>query len=263
MTLDRATRTLATVAANPAVLYAVRSRAARGLGTSNSPVAQLGSGELTLLASGKVTPAAARQPFFVEARAAAATASETPELQATLLHEAVAIAPYAEGAQGLRLRAFEADFHAAHYAAAKAVVASLFDQQNDFTLGSPAENQSLAGTGDEENASPVPLPQELAGGSRERRMTFAREIDTVYARTGDTASARNYLLYAEDVAPLPAQAAAVKHEIATLDARQRLAAANAARRPRISKQLDQLRIVRARLTEPPDVLPPDTEVDDE
>ena len=94
-------------------------------------------------------------------------------------------------------------------------------------------------------------------------MTFAQEIATVYAKTGDSTSARSYLLYAEETASSSSQAAAVKAEIAALDARQRLAAANAARRPRIAKQLDQLRIVRARLTEPPDALSSGTEVNDE
>ena len=260
-----AAQQLTAAASNPAVPYPVRARAARDLGNAHAPAHALGSGELTLLASGAATPASSRQPFYTAARVAAASTSTDLRAQASLLREAVAIAPFADHAQDLRERIFEAEERAGNYPAARATLASIFTQQNSY-LGTISADTGDAGNdlnGPVASEGEVPLPQALHDAPQERRAAFAREVAAAYAATGDRGLARSYLLYAENLAAAKPELDAIRQQLATLDAQGRLAAANAARRPRIANQPDQLRTVRARLTVAPDVFTPGAEANDE
>ncbi len=263
-----AVRSLAAVAADSAALYAVRARAARdlgGAGTASTSTAGLGSAELTLFVAGTRPPASARQPFFVEARVAAAAGTKDPKVEAMLLREALAIAPYAPEAQRWREQAFVAQQRAGDFAGAEATLMSLLAQDNSYVPTDSSRDEIDANAGEDVVASPVtlPLPQRLNAGSPDQKAAFARKIGQVYAGFGDDVLAGQYLRYTLQLAPAGPEAATATQNLAALGKRARLARANAARRPVIGKQLDQPRVVRARLSEAPDVVPPGTEENDE
>jgi thioredoxin-like negative regulator of GroEL len=73
--------------------YTGRAAAARLLGKWGVPVPPGVSGELALLARGKVSPAAAEQPLYFEARVTAAEAAANPLERARLLRAALALRP--------------------------------------------------------------------------------------------------------------------------------------------------------------------------
>ena len=262
---EDAAQQLTAEASNPAVPYPVRARAARDLGNAHAPAHALGTGELTLLAAGAATPASSRQPFYTAARVAAASTSTDLKVQASLLREAVAIAPFADHAQDLRERIFEAEERAGNYPAARATLASIVTQQNSYisTISADTGDAGNDLNGPVASEGEVPLPQALHNAPQERRAAFAREVATAYAATGDRGLARSYLLYAENLTAAKPELDAIRQQLATLVAQGRLAAANAARRPRIANQPDQLRTVRARLTVAPDVFTPGAEANDE
>jgi len=91
--LDPARANLLAVARDAAAPYDLRVEAARALGPITSQPTELGSGELSFLANPS-TIAAARQPYYAEARIAAAAAASTPYSdREALLREAIAIDP--------------------------------------------------------------------------------------------------------------------------------------------------------------------------
>ena len=261
--LAEAKQMLHSVAADPAASYDLRATAARDLKSGGKAAVGLGSAELNLLAAGSSQPAAARQPFFTEARADAAAASKDPKVQAMLLREALNIAPYANDAQSFRKRLFAAEQQIGDFEGAKAVLESILTQENsNWNPASPeADNAGAAAT--EPSAVAMPMPESPDATSPERQASFARGVSQVYAKTGQPSLARAYLLRALEIAPSGPEAVAAKQQLAALAQAQRLRAANAARRPQIAKQLDQPKIVRTRLKEAPEALAPATEVDDE
>ena len=256
------------MAADPAALYAVRARAARdlaGVGTASARLAGLGSAELSLLATEDRQPVSARQPFFVEARLAAAADAKDPKVKTALLREALAIAPYAPDAQWWRQEVFAAEQQAGDVAGAKATLISLFAQDNSYVPTYAVQDQAGAGVGEAviPPTMSLPLPKRLDPDSPDQKAAFANKMGEVYAGTGDDVQAGQYLRFALQLAPAGPDAVAATQELAILDRRRRLASANAARRPRIGKQLDQPRTVRARLSGAPDVRSPGTKEMDE
>ena len=106
--------------------YAERAAAARLLGKWGAPVPAGVGGELALLAQGKVSPAAAEQPFYFEARVKAAETPADPLERARLLRGALALQP---DSVPTRLAVFRAEFAAGHnQLAVSAVAGSLMDQ---------------------------------------------------------------------------------------------------------------------------------------
>jgi chorismate mutase len=96
------------------------------------------------------------------------------------------------------------------------------------------------------------------------RIQLAKDIAELHARDGDATSATNYLRLAIHLAAHDdARVAAFRARIATIEAADRLDAANDTRRPIIHKTLDQALTVRQRLTVAPDEAPPATKKEEE
>jgi predicted Zn-dependent protease len=82
---------VAAIASNPLAPYATRVMAARSLAGTSTPGVS-GSAELTFLAQGNITPAQAKQPYFIAARVAAASQATLTE-RIALLRQVMQIAP--------------------------------------------------------------------------------------------------------------------------------------------------------------------------
>ncbi len=191
------------VVGDPTAPYAVRADAARTIAPAKVPV----TGELALLASGNISPDAARKPFYVESRLAAAAGASGAMLKLNLLREALAIAP---GNRGVRLAAVRAALEArkdrlalAMYQAAGPV----------FEFQSSPDNQA-------------PLEESDSG--------LLEELSAAAERTGDLRAALNYLGQRD-----PQRRAAIKAE-------QKRRDENAKRQPVITGKPEQTQIVRAR-----------------
>jgi tetratricopeptide (TPR) repeat protein len=155
---------LASIAADSSQNYDLRVQAAIALqqtsaGTEAIKKASLGSSELNLLASGKVTPQQAQQPYFAAARIAAADAlgdsvkHDTAASDATqrtmrtaLLRQAIAISPAGlSGPAGytgdaLRLSIFRAEAAFGHDSTALDAIQPLLDETYAYT--SPTANST-------------------------------------------------------------------------------------------------------------------------
>jgi tetratricopeptide (TPR) repeat protein len=236
---------LAAVAHNSLAPYALRAGAARDL--SGAPHTDLGSGELTLLASGTISPAAARQPFFVAARVAAATQSHEAKQQVALLREAIAIAP---GTPSILLDLFRAEVRADNAAGLRAAMDALLktpsSAEADFRID---EDPTIGGQ------NYAPLPTIAAPLPAAEHATLAAQFAEVYRNGGELPPALAYFKLALHLAPADARAPDIRAKIAAIEAEQRLEAANAMRRPVIHKTLDQAVVVRSRLSTAPEDTP--------
>ena len=253
-----ATASLTAIARNPLAPYTLRTRAARTLGTPSD----LGSPELTLLTQAAIAPAAAQQPNFATARITAASQSRDAKTQATLLHEALAIAP---GNQQALLSLFRAQLALNNDDASKAILDALVTTNADYEDHASDFILSDLRTGFAMNGYTAPLPEIAATLPVAERATLAQSIANLYNRTGDTKHAVDYLKLFLRLTPQSPEAPAVTTQIAAIEAAQRLEQANALRRPVIHKTLDQPLIVRSRLTTAPaqDELPPTTREEQE
>jgi Flp pilus assembly protein TadD len=100
------------ILADPLAPYAGRAVAARLLAKWREPVPVAITGELALLARGKIDPAAAEQALYFEARVTAAETTADAQVRARLLRGALAIQPDSVAA---RLAVFHAEFQAREY----------------------------------------------------------------------------------------------------------------------------------------------------
>ena len=269
-----ATQGFSLVARNSLAPYPLRARAARGLAAEHAQAVGLGSAELNLLASGSLSATLARQPFFVEARVTAATPNSSPQDELHLLREAIAIAPHSPGADQLRFQAFELSAHTGQAPLAHTILGLMLASQNAY--GWPPQPPARSGllqyldlsnTVDAYssfNTEPaLPIYGQLL--SSTDKAALAKAIAGVYIATYDLSPAHIYLEFAKQLLPDDAKGAAGKAQIAAelnrLDETTRVAAANAACRPVVRRQLDQPTVVRVRQTSvPPDtILPTKTE----
>ncbi len=150
---------------------------------------------------------------------------------------------------------------------ARAILTVLLQPQNSFGYTSPpafdqdaATAQDLFAARDTDIAIPL-LPVSAASATSAEKATLSLQIAKVYLATVDTvsadpSSARTYLTYAQSLLPTGPERTHIAQQIHAIDAAQRLAFANAARRPRIRSALDQSNTVRPRLTVAPEVFNP-------
>ena len=267
-----AIRGLGLVARNSLAPYPLRAQAARDLAAAHAQAVGLGSAELNLLASGSVSAALARQPFFVEARVTAAKQNSSPQDKLPLLREALAIAPHSPGTDKLRFQAFDLSAHAGQASLARTVLRLILAGQNAYAWPPQPPARSgllqyldLSNTVDAYSSSNTEPALPIYGQSLPDtdKAALAEEIARVYTLTADLPTAHLYLEFAKQLLPDDAKGTAGKARITAdlnrLDEMTRLAAANAARRPAVRKQLDQPTVVRVRLTSvPPDTILPTT-----
>ena len=110
---------LTAIVTDPLAPYDDRTEAARLLAKlSGTPPAGI-SGELAVLAHGRIEPAAAEQPLYFESRVTAAEATAEPLIRARLLRGALAIQP---DSVSTRLAVFRAEFAAKQYQLAVSAV---------------------------------------------------------------------------------------------------------------------------------------------
>ncbi|HEY6413833.1 MAG TPA: hypothetical protein VIX42_09105, partial [Edaphobacter sp.] len=241
-----ANTTLTAIAGASTSTYATRVGAAKSL-KSRPGAKPFDSAELNLLASGTpVTPQQASQPYFLAARVAAA-ASASAGAKPALLREAIAIAPR----DNLRLAIFRAEFVLGHNDRALTAIQPLLNSPNGYThfrnpTSDPDLNQAIATTQYDDGPDEfVNLPILLR--TREEKVTFSLAVATVYEKTGDPASAINYLRIAATLNRDPSRHNAIAKRIAAIEERLRIDAEDANRRPVIQPGLSQTVVVRPRV----------------
>ncbi len=294
---DIAARLLAEVAADASAPYALRVQAAlnlkpalkpvanpaphpapKPLDPANSPAPVFGSAELALLASPDPTPAAARQPYFAEARlAAAANPGTAAPDRIALLREAIAIVPTGASADRARLTLLQLQADTANPSAVIAILGAVqrapqqsgaaesradsadtpagntADDTADDTADADSEASSeVPATGDSETLTPtMSLPAIATPLDLPARIHLAQQLSAVYLRDGQPSIALGYaqlavVLDAQQPHPDPA----VVRRRDTLKARVDIDARNAQRRPVLHKELAQSTQVRPRLPLP-------------
>jgi tetratricopeptide (TPR) repeat protein len=232
---SEASTSLTAIAGARTAAYATRVEAAKLL-KSERGSGHFDSAELNLLASGKsVTPQQARQPYFLAARIAAADSAPAAARPA-LLREAIAIAPSDE----LRLGIFRAEFSLGQDELALAAIQPLLNSTGGYNQRAFAAAQS-----DDVSEEYANLPALL--GTREEKVVFSLALATSYEKTGDSASALNYLQIAATLNRDPSRKREIAKRIAGLEELLRIDAENALRRPLVQPGLTQTVVVRPRI----------------
>jgi len=243
--------------------YETRLQAARDVATLStaSAVADLGSGELNLLASpAAITPTAARQPYFTAARTAAASgpALSKPD-RVALLREAIAVAPNGPTAERARLDLL-LTFTAADSASA---TLALYEQIASVPSQPTADTEAEADTptavdepaddppGITDNSpGPAFFPSALVSTlDRPTQIRLAVLLASAFNRDHNTAQSLFYDQLAVNIdAQNPKPDPVVAKRLADYKAALALEQKNALRRPLIHADLDQTNLVRPRLT---------------
>lgn len=190
--------------------YQLRAEAARL--SAPHGVASVAGTELALLASGAVTPQAAEEPFYVEARIDAAAHAANPSAQLALWQGAMAIAP---ADPRVRLGALRA------------------------TLALQHDNLALA---IDQAGRAFPQPQL----SNSEHAALDQALSRAAERVNDLSSAERYLRAAIALTPL-ASRAPLNTRLNGLIAETSRRAKNAARQPQVKDVIEQDRIVRPRI----------------
>jgi hypothetical protein len=239
---------LVQVASSLVMPYQKRIEAARALADAGAgAAADLGSAELRLLASSS-TPQAAQvnQPFYLHSRLAAARAANTAAGRVPLLREAVAIAPEEGGA---RLDLFRAAHQAGEFPVAVAALEPLLAATNLAhrfqQYDSPLDEQQLDVDEDRWLAQQFLSDQGL---SEEQRAGLASDLAHSAEQTERLSLAALLFRLSLDLAPPGPQRAAIQQNLDRVRAARELRAENARRKPVITKNLEQDRLVRPRLT---------------
>jgi cellulose synthase operon protein C len=201
--------------------------------------AEAGAAELDLLTQDQVAPAQAEKPYVVKARVLAASQSKDPATQVRLLEGAVAIDPDS-------------------VARAKLVPAALRAKRDRTAINAYESLYSSSGPTDGERYYPpqasyvAPLtPEELQ---------LKEDIAAAYRRLHQYPAAEQ--LYAAILATdpvAPTVQARIEKARKDISDQLRLAAANRLRAPSLTKELEQPRPVRPKLTVPPPLDPDEAE----
>jgi hypothetical protein len=215
----------------------VRVQAATALNGAGNQ-APLGSGELTLLASGApIAPEQANLPYYLAARVAAARNASNAE---PILFDALACGPSDEA----RLMLFEKEFALGHNAVALAAINPLVnDAGNQYPV--PRWVQNSEGDAQEQASG-----AELAQIPEKQRFKVAGELATIYERTGNLPSAVSWIGTAISGGGDVKEQRQLEAHKATLEKRMAVDAENAIRRPVIQASLDQQNVVRPRIAAP-------------
>jgi hypothetical protein len=182
-----------------------------------SAPASLAGTELGLLASGRIDPAAAGKPFYVEARVRAAEAAPDHSLRERLLREALAIAP---ADQRVRLGVLRAELGLRRDSIALALV--------------PQPERRWSG-------GPSFLPEPAL--SNEDRASLAEQLSAAAERLDDLKVAATYLSTAIDLLPED-RAGPDERKLKAITAEQTRRTANATRQPVIRNVVEQEQVVR-------------------
>lgn len=226
---------LRAVAMAPEAPYADRVAAARQAGAGS-----YGSGELDLIArTGPIAGVEAARPYFYAARLEAAARATEPAAKIPLLAGALAERPNDDAP---RLPLFQAAIQAGQCSTAIAAMSGRLESGLRMQLNS---NMDLNQPGSLRFYAQGFLAE--AGLDTPERLAVARAMSGCYESMGQGGSATLLLRIALRLEPPGAEAAALRKRLNTLAAAEQRAQANAARRPAISKGLDQARIVRPRL----------------
>jgi cellulose synthase operon protein C len=228
---------LLVLAQDSSVAYSVRVQAATALNGAGNQV-PLGSGELTLLASGApIAPEQANLPYYLAARVAAARNASNAE---PILFDALACGPSDEA----RLMLFEKGFALGHNAVALAAINPLVnDAGNQYPV--PRWVQNSEGDAQEQASG-----AELAQIPEKQRFKVAGELATIYERTGNLPSAVSWIGTAISGGGDVKEQRQLEAHKATLEKRMAVDAENAIRRPVIQASLDQQNVVRPRIAAP-------------
>jgi len=235
---DAANTDLLSVAKNPAAPYALRAQAAHLLASAAAPATELGSGELTFLAH-PTTAAAARQPYFAEARLAAA-GKPGPERE-QLLREAIAINPASPSSGDARLQLLLLEPPTGDPGITLAILRSI-----------PTARASESTESDAPAAIRLPTPSDTL--DQPTKIRLASAIASAFERDGDLDSA---LAYAEAAVTLSKSSPqpALAHRRDELKTALQLTRRNLGRSPNLRPELEQSIPVRPRLTA--STLPPE------
>ncbi len=252
------------IARDPAAPYETRAQAAEALaaaGAQAQDLGDLGSAELTLIATPHPSPAAVRRPYYLQSRLLAAD-PPSPE-QKLLLREAVSIAPDGLDADRRRLKLLELTASDSNPAFPLALLRELAQQSSaDTDAGTSTstfdpdavatdEDDAATPSTPEDPADPAPanLPALAATLDLPTRIHLAEQLSEAYTRNHDSDSALAWLLAAQKLDAQNSQSnsiQAAKVEQVRLD--RRLLAANKARRPVLAPDLRRPVNVRPRLT---------------
>jgi tetratricopeptide (TPR) repeat protein len=252
---------LDSIARDPSAPYATRLKAAADL-AQLSPSATFGAGnlgskELDFIAH-PTTPTDTSQPYFVEARIAAAALATTPDAtKQTLLREAIAIAPDAAVANRARLTLLLAQPTTAEPSTLLAIYNSLPANQYNYASNSadqefePDEASDSTASVDLTDAQHISLHVLAQSLDRPTQIRLATLLSTAEERCSDCSDAlKNALGYAQlavDLAKASPQPALTRRRDA-LKAAIALDARNASRFPVFDGTLTQPNQVRPRLT---------------
>ncbi len=218
---------VAAVAATTEATYATRVAAAQALGRARIRATNLGSAELALLSEGAVAPAASEQPFFVAARLAAVERTTDVAARLRLLLAVAALDPTNETS---RPALFRAAFEAGQYAVAVSAI-----EQN---LRAPADQEGP--------------PEDFAGAAMflpgirldpAQRAALARAYASALEKLDRLSNAERYFQIAVELDPAPEARAGLDR----VKAERARRSADALRRPRVTQNLEQERLVRPRL----------------
>jgi tetratricopeptide (TPR) repeat protein len=239
-----ARKNLAAIASARENTYALRADAATAL-ADKSLSDNLGSGELTLLATG--APISAKQAnaaYFTRARTLAASAPRDDRDRVALLR---ATLEDRSSAAAARIQLLHAATAAHEYQLAYSAAEPLLNSLQLTPNYSPADQ----GSTDQPDAAPEssqaddsPVPN---GISRADRLRIAIDLATATENLGRLEDAVGFLQITQRFESDPAQRAAIRQHLARLRAEIDRRAANAARQPEIHRELEQNHLVRPRL----------------
>jgi predicted Zn-dependent protease len=231
---------LSAIASSEQAPYAARAAAALALHTI-ATTAHFGSEELTLLATANPTPQQADQPYFLDARIAAAAAAPIQQ-RVVLLRAAIAVAP-APALDWLRLQLFQAELALRHYQQAGVAVAPILT--NDAALFSSATQEVT----DAATKPPVDAPYQIASAfsTTQQQLDFLLALATMEEHLDDQQQAITHLQSALQLTTDPSAASRLTLRIQSLQSDLDRVEKNADRRPVLSPSVEQPNTVQPRL----------------
>ncbi len=220
---------LAAALADSQAPYSERARAARLY--RSQPVAAVAGTELAVLSSPNISAAAARKPYFVEARLAAAAATSDTAVRLALFREVLSISPEDERA---RLGAVQSAI-----ASGRDSVALAMAQALPFIRGQQPNVYIRPGRFYRPVRRPITSVQPIEAD----QASLLESLSTAAERLGDLPTAQNYLRAAINLLPAN-QRGEQQTKLKAIAAEQSRRAANTARRPIIQQSVEQRQVVR-------------------
>ena len=243
---DRASmsRSLAAIASATEATYELRAAAAGALAEAGYDGESLGSRELELLAAGSIAPDDVSRPFFFSSRQTAAEQAADPGVRLRLLLEATAVRP---DSQKTRLELFRtARRRGQHRLAVNALGSVASSGRWGGLLNRPDSVLS-------QQQHETPVDQYTArqflhreGLDLEQRAGLAQELAASLENLGRLRAAVSVYEAALYLGPPAAERETVEQALARVKSERTRRADDAGRRPVITKNLDQDRLVRPR-----------------